>query len=279
MIIKKSYSMKKVRIIGVVLLLLSVNMFASTVDTISVFSNSMNKKIKAVVILPENYNQGNNFSVVYLLHGHGDNYSGWIKKVPKIKKLADHYNFIIVMPDAEISWYWDSPVNKKLKYETFTSTELIKYIDSKYKTKKDRKARAITGLSMGGQGALFLAFRHQDIFGAAGSMSGGLDIRPFPLNWGLNEKLGSFDENKKRRNDFAVINQIYGLTPNSIQLIIDCGVSDFFHQVNANMHQKLLERNIPHVYIERPGSHSWDVWNDAVEYQFVFFNNYFLKNK
>jgi len=271
--------MKKVRIISVVLLLLSVNTIASTVDTVSVYSKSMNKHIKAVVILPENYNLENEFSVVYLLHGHGDNYSGWIKKVPKIKKLADQYNFIIVMPDAEISWYWDSPVNKRLRYETFTSDELIRFMDEKYKTKKDRKARAITGLSMGGQGALFLAFRHQDVFGAAGSMSGGLDIRSFPLNWELKEKLGDFATNKDRWNNYTVINQVYRLTPNSIQLIIDCGVSDFFHQVNKNMHQKLLERNIPHVYIERPGGHSWDVWSDAVEYQFIFFNNYFLKNK
>ena len=46
------------------------------------------------------------------------------------------------MPDAEISWYWNSPVNKKLQYETFTSTELIKYIDSKYKTNKRKNFKS-----------------------------------------------------------------------------------------------------------------------------------------
>ena len=88
---------------------------------------------------------------------------------------------IIVCPDGGFgSWYWDSPVDAGSQYETYVSNELVTWIDSKYKTIKTRKGRAITGLSMGGQGALYLAFRHQDIFGAAGSMSGGVDIRPFP---------------------------------------------------------------------------------------------------
>ena len=74
------------------------------------------------------------------------------------------------------SWYWNSPVDPKSQYETFISDELIKAIDSKYKTIKNRTGRAITGLSMGGHGALYLAIKHQDVFGAAGSMSGGVDI-------------------------------------------------------------------------------------------------------
>jgi len=60
------------------------------------------------------------------------------------------------------------------------SKELIQWVDENYRTIAERGGRAISGLSMGGHGGLFLGFRHQDVFGACGSMSGGVDIRPFP---------------------------------------------------------------------------------------------------
>jgi|SRR5450759_5197606 len=117
----------------------------------------------------------------------------WITKVPAIKEYADQYQLMIVCPDGGFtSWYFDSPVDSTIKYETYISRELIAAIDTKYHTIKDKKGRAITGLSMGGHGAFYLAFRHQDVWGAAGSMSGGLDIRPFPNSWDIPKRLGSY---------------------------------------------------------------------------------------
>jgi len=85
---------------------------------------------------------------------------------------------LFVLMAVKTSWYFDSPIDKEMNYETYVSKELIGAIDTKYNTLANRESRAITGLSMGGHGAFYLAFRHQDIWGAAGSMSGGLDIRP-----------------------------------------------------------------------------------------------------
>ncbi len=253
--------------------------FASTVDTISVYSFSMEKNIKVAVILPNNYSDAKEFPVVYILHGYGDNYSTWINKVPHLTKSADLYNFIIVMPDGnKNSWYWDSPEDTLSCYETFISSELIKNIDSNYKTINNREGRAITGNSMGGQGALFIAFRHQDVFSVAGSLSGGVDIRPFPLNWDMADKLGSFSRCPDRWNSYTVINQLWRLAPEELSLIIDCGVQDFFHQVNRNLHNKLLERNIPHVYIENQGNHSWEYWSAEIDFQFIFFSKHLKYN-
>jgi len=276
---KTNYQKGKI-ILYLLMLLFAVPAFAVKVDTVAVYSKSMKKNIKTVVVLPQDYESGKDFSTLYLLHGYGGYYSNWLDRVPKVKDLADQYQCIIVMPDgSKNSWYWNSPIDKKSQYETFVSSELINFVDENYKTKKDRKHRAITGLSMGGQGALFLAFRHQDVFGAAGSMSGGLDIRAFPLSWEMKDKLGEYAKNRHLWDEYTVINQIYRLTPDNLQIIIDCGVSDFFYQVNKKMHKKLLYYNIPHVYIERPGGHSWEVWSDAIEYQMVFFNQYFQKHK
>lgn len=267
--------MRKINLI-VMLLFAVVIARASVVDTITVFSQAMNKQIKTVVIMPDNYKSAKELPVVYLLHGHSDNYAGWVQKVPSVKKLADEHKFIIVCPDGGYnSWYWDAPENPAFKYETYIIKELIPYIDKNYKTIKSRSGRAVTGLSMGGHGGLYLSFRNQDIFGAGGSMSGGVDIRPFPENWEMSQKLGTYATKPDNWEKYTVINMLHLLTPRSLSIIIDCGTEDFFYNVNENLHRKLLERNIPHDYIVRPGGHGWDYWTNAIQYQLLFMSNYF----
>ena len=125
--------------------------YAAKVDTVNTYSAAMKKNIKAVVITPDSYNKDKKYPVVYLLHGAGDNYSGWIKKAPGVEATADQYQQIIVCPDGNVtSWYFDSPVNKAWKYETYVTKELVPFIDEHYQTIKDRKGRGITGLSMAG---------------------------------------------------------------------------------------------------------------------------------
>lgn len=266
---------KRILILGVFAMLQQA-LFAAITDTVETYSPSMKKNIRAVVIRPDNYNKINTLPVVYLLHGYSGNYADWVTKAKGVEKLADQYEMMIVCPDGNYgSWYWDSPVDTASRYETYVAAELVNWIDSKYKTIKDRKGRAITGLSMGGHGALYLAFKHQDIFGAAGSMSGGVDIRPFPNNWRMANLLGSYAEYPERWEKNTVINMLYLLTAKSLSLIIDCGTEDFFYEVNKKLHEQLLYRNIPHDYIARPGSHNWNYWANAVEYQMLFMHRFF----
>jgi len=252
--------------------------YAAKVDTVTTYSATMKKDIKAVVVTPDTYADQSAFPVVYLLHGYGDNYSAWTKKGGNTATLADRYQQIIVCPDGNVSsWYFDSPINKNWKYETYVTKELIPWIDSHYKTIKDRKGRGITGLSMGGHGGLYLGIKHQDLFGVAGSMSGGVDIRPFPKSWKIEEKLGSYAEYPENWEKNTVANLLHLLTPNSQAIIIDCGVDDFFYKVNVNLHDKLVERNIPHDFISRPGGHTWEYWQNAVNYQLLYMRLYFDK--
>jgi len=262
----------------IVLLLLgnSLSLLASKVDTLVVTSKAMNKNIKNVVILPDTYaSQKEQFSVLYLLHGAGGDHRGWISQVPKLKEYADTFNMIIVCPDGgETSWYFDSPIDKSMQYETYVSSELVEALDSKYNTSKRKESRAIAGLSMGGHGALYLAFKHQDVWGAAGSTSGGVDIRPFPNNWDIKERLGTYPENKTIWEENTVINLVH-LLDGDLKLIIDCGYGDFFFDANQRLHKKLVERNIAHDYIERPGVHNWDYWANSIKYQLLFFSDFF----
>lgn len=245
-----------------------------------VVSKSMQKTIKNIVILPDAYENKNlKFPVLYLLHGAGGNHLDWITNVPEIKNYADDYNVIIVCPDAaKTSWYFDSPIDDSMRYETYISSELVNEIDATYNTFPNKQKRAITGLSMGGHGALFLAFKHQNIWGAAGSMSGGVDFRPFPENWDIKKRLGAYHKNKQVWDKNTVINLTH-LPKKSLQLIIDCGFDDFFLEVNRKFHQKLNQENIDHTYIESPGAHNWHYWSNAVKYHFLFFNDIFNAQK
>ncbi|MBK6948400.1 MAG: esterase family protein [Haliscomenobacter sp.] len=251
---------------------------AARVDTVDTFSAGMNKTIKAVVITPASYDGVKEFPVVYLLHGYSGSYRDWVRMAKNVEGYADKLNILIVCPDGGYgSWYWDSPADPAFKYETYVVAELIPWIDGHYKTVKDKKGRGITGLSMGGHGALFLAIRHQDVFGAAGSMSGGVDIRPFPNNWDMAKRLGPYAEFPDRWEQHTVMNQLHLLKPNSLAIMVDCGTEDFFLKVNERLHEELLYRNIPHDYIVRPGAHNWPYWTNAVSYQLLFMSHFFTK--
>ena len=240
----------------------------------------MHRKIKAVVITPGGYPQEKAaYPVVYLLHGYGGNYASFIRAIPALQNYADAFRMILVCPDGNIgSWYFDSPEDPSWKFETYVSEELISWVDNNYKTIKDRHGRGITGFSMGGHGALYLSFKHQEVFGVAGSMSGGVDFRPFPRNWEIAKRLGSYSQFPERWEQNTVINMVNLLKPGSLDLIIDCGTEDFFYQVNLNFHQKLLENKIPHDFIIRPGAHNWPYWNNAIMYQLLFMSRYFNNN-
>lgn len=209
---------------------------AQTVDTISVHSPSMNTDIKNVVILPSGYNEESNFPVVYLLHGYSEDYKAWLKINPELPQLAARYGMIIVCPDGKASWYLDSPINPASKYETYVAEELVEYIDSHYKTRRENKSRAITGFSMGGYGAMWLAIHHQDIFGACGATSGGVDLRPFPDKWEIKKALGDYKDNKDVWEEHCIINQLHLIAP-GLSIIFDCGTEDFFCSVNERLHQ------------------------------------------
>lgn len=254
----------------------ALSLQAAVVDTLQIRSSAMNKDIQTVIVLPGNGKT--TAPVVYLLHGYGGNAKTWISVKPNLPELADLYGIIFVCPDGKNSWYWDSPVDPSSRYETFVSKELIHYIDTNYPTVKDRKGRAITGLSMGGHGAMWLSFRHKDLFGAAGSTSGGVDIRPFPNSWQMSSLLGKESENQKVWDNHTVINQIDRLNNGELAIIFDCGYDDFFFEVNNDFHKKLRKYKIDHDFIVRPGGHNGEYWRNSIDYQIIFFKKYFDKS-
>ena len=78
-----------------------------------------------------------------------------------------------------------------------------------------------------------------------------------------------------RRNDHTVMTQLDKIRPGQLQIAIDCGTGDFFYEVNEKLHRELLYRNIPHDYTVRPGAHNHPYWNNAIDFQTLFFSKFF----
>ncbi|MEO5684787.1 MAG: alpha/beta hydrolase family protein [Chitinophagaceae bacterium] len=254
---------------------------AGTIDTISVYSSAMQKAIKCVVITPADYKKSTkSYPVLYLLHGYAGNYARWLTVAPQLKNKADEMQLIIVCPDAGYgSWYIDSPADSAIRYETFTAMELVKHIDSSYKTYTDRAHRAITGLSMGGHGGLYLAIRHKEVFGAAGSISGLVDLNFFPKGMNFKNLFGDSTVFAGNLQKNSVINVVDGLKNRELKITLDCGIYDFLIIPNRSLHQKLLKLRIEHDYAERPGIHNAAYWKNSIDYQLLFFKKFFEEGR
>lgn len=249
------------------------------VDTVEIFSKVMQKKIKAVVVKPDNYlNKKDSFPVVYLLHGYSGAYNNWPKKMPTLQKLATENNMVLVSPDGGYSgWYVNSPVMEANQYETFISEELIKYIDNNFKVFPKAEKRAITGLSMGGHGALMLSISHPQTYGAAASMSGAVNLLSLANRYEIKQILGDTTQHLSTWKKYSVVALADTLTNNKMPLLIDCGIKDIFINDNRLLHEILLKQNINHTYIERDGGHTWSYWTNALPDHLLFFRKFFNK--
>ena len=265
----------------------TAGVFAAKVDTLAIPSAAMQRTYKAAVAVPASYakNKKARYPVLYLLHGAYGHFADWSRNTPDktlLHRLADQYNLIIVMPEGEtFSFYLDSPVSKGSQFETYITKEVIEKIDQTYRTVARKEGRVISGLSMGGHGALYLSGRHPELFAAAGSMSGALDLSI--TNRRLNPQ-----EAQQRQALFnpilvpetpapsvystnSVVNMADKLHANGLSLIIDCGVDDFLIEINREVHRRLVYNHTPHDYTERPGAHTWEYWQNALPYHVLFF--------
>ncbi len=250
---------------------MSVNAAAAVSDTITLVSDLIPVPMKVTVVRPSAEGR---YPSLYLLNGHGGDYRKW-PSVVNIDSIADRYGMVVVCPSGMNSWYYDAPARDDMKMESFITGELVAAVDSAYPTLARREMRAVTGLSMGGHGALWLAIRNPEIFGSAGSTSGGVDITPFPNNWNLAEMLGRRDDNPELWRAHTVSAAVDTLTPGRLNIVFDCGTEDFFYPVNCELDAKMNSRKIPHEFFTMPGAHNNEYWSRSIWRQVEFFDRVF----
>jgi S-formylglutathione hydrolase FrmB len=272
-------NMKKFSILFLALFWLSSHVSqAATVDTLSVFSKAMNKETRCVVIVPKGA-EANRLPVLYLLHGLGGNQQSWLQIKPELPRLADEMQMLIVCPNGGFrSWYLDSPIDSSFRYETYMIQELIPYIDSHFRTVTTREGRAIAGLSMGGHGSLYLAIRHLEIFGAACSTSGSVDLLKKTFSWKYKEMiLGDTICCKQNWLDHSVIHMADQLKNGQLSVHLDCGTEDDLYMPNRLLHEKWQASGVEHEYLEGPGKHDAAYWNKSIDPILLFVHRFFEK--
>ncbi|RZM00204.1 MAG: esterase family protein, partial [Pedobacter sp.] len=206
--------MKRLLIPATLLLLLStITAFSQSgkvYDNLSLPSKILKSERKFAIYLPPDYEtSGRSYPVLYLLHGSGDDQTGWVQfgEVLNItdKAIADGSAtpMIIVMPDANTGrrGYFND-IKGDWNYEDFFFTELIPFIEKKYRAKTDKRARAISGLSMGGGGTFMYAMHHPELFSSACPLSASVGA----IN--LDDAKASIKKNNPNLADSTITNYV-----------------------------------------------------------------------
>lgn len=264
-----------------VLLVLTTNIITAqskVFDNLKMESKILKMERKFAVYLPPDYETSSrSYPVLYLLHGLGDDQTGWIQ-YGEVKKIADNSikngdatPMIIVMPDANTGrvGYFNIP-SQRWMYEDFFFEELMPYVESKYRIKSGKRFRAISGLSMGGGGTLTYALHRPDLFSAAAPLSAGTGstdvdeslerIKRYGIEF-TREEMKNLLENNHPLN---LIKKMKLSDINSIRWYIDCGDDDYLFEGSSRVHIAMKNRNIPHEYRVRDGDHSWTYWREAL---------------
>jgi putative tributyrin esterase len=240
-----------------------VKIFSTSYDDYSKYSNQY------LVVKPDNYNSYEKYPLLFMLHGHSGDYKQW-SEIIDLKYYANKYRFIIVCPDGHYdSWYVDSPILKENQFESYFFNDLVPEIFNNYGI--DSNNIFITGLSMGGHGAINLFLNHPQFFKSAGSTSGILDLLPFPDNWEIKNILG---DQEKYRDNWIKHSAIYNLDKiKNIdkKFIVDCGIEDFAYDVNRRFRDSCRGKDLKLRFIQTAGDHSGYYWSKSIVKHFEFF--------
>ena len=264
-----------------ILFLLSINcIFAQSkvFDNLTMNSEILNMDRNYAIYLPPDYETSSrSYPVLYLLHGLGDDQTGWIQ-FGEVKKIADNAiingdatPMIIVMPDANTGevGYFNIP-SKDWMYEDFFFNELMPHVESKYRIKSDKRFRAISGLSMGGGGTLTYALHRPDLFSAAAPLSsatGSTDVEESLKRirrYGFEFTRAEMQSLLKANHPLELIKDIPLNKLNSVRWYIDCGDDDYLFEDNSLLHIAFKKRGINHEYRVRDGAHTWTYWRESL---------------
>lgn len=241
------------------------------------YSKALRIDVTVNVILPEIEKQdegiGNltdTYKTVWLLHGLNGNQNSWIKNTA-IERYARTRNLAVVMPCVDRSWYTDTAYGAK--YFTFVTDELPCVCRSYFRGMSDkREDNLVIGLSMGGYGALKCALTYPERYGFVGSLSGALDITRKGKPYNLEEWRSIFGFELKSASELEnTPHDILHLTrknkKNALpfpKIYLWCGTEDTLITINRFYRDLLTELEIPHLYEESKGTHSWKYWDEKV---------------
>ena len=234
---------------------------------VQVPSQSLGVQLAVTVLLPAGYSQSDTrYRVLYLLHGGGQDHTAFAKRGWFGAQASR--GIIIVTPNAGESWYVNSVVDPRARYEDFIVKDLVSYIDTNYRTIPTRQGRAVAGVSMGGWGAMLLGLKHHQLFGTVGALSAPYLISRQSPNMDMSSReqqtFGKPGSPERLERDPSTLVAAIPLASVPV-LYLASGNQDIFVIDNRRFVERLTERKIPYEYREvSPRGHSWDLWDEQL---------------
>jgi enterochelin esterase-like enzyme len=247
-------------------------------DNMSIPSKLLKSERKFAIYLPPDYaTSERSYPVLYLLHGAGDNHTGWVQfgEVLNITDKAIREGkatpMIIVMPDADTGrrGYFND-VKGDWAYEDFFFQELMPFVEKKYRIKTEKRFRAIAGLSMGGGGSFMYALHHPELFSSACPLSaatGPITMEDARKNLIKNNPAiqdSVVQQYYNRHSALALIDKMPDTQKKAVRWYIDCGDDDFLFEGNSLVHIALRKKEISHEFRIRDGAHNWTYWRTSL---------------
>ncbi|MDR2804392.1 MAG: esterase family protein [Dysgonamonadaceae bacterium] len=285
------------RIVTILVLLSSITVHAQesqVFETRTLPSRILKMERKYAIYLPPGYNATDqSYPVLYLLHGAGDDHTGWVQ-FGQVRHITDKAiaegkcaPLIIVMPDANtgVRGYMNA-IDGQFDYENYFFDELIPYIEKNYRVRTDRRYRAVAGLSMGGGGTIFYALHRPDLFAAAAPLSaatGMWDLEKFKADAKKahstlsDEKIETHYKNQNIEFLLQNASEEQSKQIKSVRWYISCGDDDFLYEGNSLMHICFRKHNVPHEYRVKDGGHTWSYWRMELPLVLGFVSNSFTQ--
>ena len=268
---------------GLLFLLMPLSMLMAqngkVFDNLTMDSEILRMERKFAIYLPPDYESSQrSYPVLYLLHGGGDDQTGWVQ-FGEVLRIADKAilegsatPMIIVMPDANSGQrgYFNS-MDKEWRYEDFFFEEFLPYVESTYRIKGEKRYRAVAGLSMGGGGTFMYALHHPELFSSACPLSASCGPLSLEAMKEQLERRGQTAKNDEQLEDYYLQHSALELVKNmpedqknAVRWYIDCGDDDFLYEGNSLIHIEMRKNEIPHEFRTRDGSHSWTYWRESL---------------
>lgn len=244
---------------------------AGTFRSMTFYSPALDRDMSYDVYLPPGYaTEGRRYAVLYMLHGAGGSKDEWpayglVTDVDRSITSKDISPLIVVLPQGDIG-YWVNWPDGGPHWADYVVRDLRRQVDATFRTLPDAPHRAVGGLSMGGAGALQLAFNHPDIFGVAGAHSPSLhvDDGTFSVVYGT-----AADFSQREPMDLAA--SVADIE--TLKIWIDVGQEDPWLERDEVLHQRLMDRGIAHNWSVLPGGHDGEYWTENLPAYLRFYDS------
>ncbi len=258
---------------------------AGKIVTDSLYSKVLGTQMKYNVYLPEGFEKGKRYPVVYLLHGLSDDYTAWRDKgnmqivTDELMRSGEACPMVIVMPGAgcadvrnSFNGYFNQP---GWSYEDYFFKELLPAAEKKYRCGGAKGKRAVMGLSMGGGGSTVYCQRHPDMFSSCYAMSPWLDEKSAEVQ-GDSKAKDNLELTCRSVREHSAIDFVANANEATLKKLrtvawfIDCGDDDFLLHLTFDFYGKMRAAGVPAELRVRDGVHNWEYWHLALRLALPF---------